>query len=149
MKKNQAGEVISPDLRFIKKKKKIIVSCFLGIIILLVGTFFLGRISVKDKSPRLSNVKDKNKNQQRVNYLFLIDNYYAFNNVFSDISRGDWNMFYISKNHPRIKELLREGKLQEGKKKQFIIRYEKVDKRKEGGESIFNEFNQELEIFEA
>jgi hypothetical protein len=135
-----------------KKKKTLIIISVLGVLALLIGVFFIGRISVKDKL----NGKDKSlglnndgNNQQRVNYLFLIDDYYAFNNVFSDIPREDWNMFYISKNHPRIKELLREGKLQESKKKQFIIRYERADEKNEKGGLFFNEFNQELKIIEA
>lgn len=52
----------------------------------------------------------------------------------------------INKNHSRIKELLKEKKLQ--KDKEFIIRYGKIDK-----ESVFsfffNEDNQELEIMEV
>jgi hypothetical protein len=57
-------------------------------------------------------------------------------------------LFLINKNHPRIKKLLSEGKLQDGK--QFTICYGKVDKISErGGNYTFNENNQELEIIES
>jgi len=59
----------------------------------------------------------------------------------------DSAIFYISKNHPRIKELLREEKLQEYK--QFVIRYEKIDEKNDKGGFFFNEFNQDLEIKEV
>lgn len=64
-------------------------------------------------------------------------------------SAQEFKIFSISKNHPRIKELLGEGKLQEpevGKK--FILRYKKVDFQK-GKIYDFNENNQELEIVEV
>ncbi|CAI2188333.1 4287_t:CDS:2 [Funneliformis geosporum] len=57
-------------------------------------------------------------------------------------------LFYISKNHPRIKALLSEGKLQ--KDKQFTIRYGKADSAESSGLILtFNENNQDLEIIEV
>jgi hypothetical protein len=57
-------------------------------------------------------------------------------------------LFYISKNHPRIKELLSKGKLQENK--QFLIRYGKADEISEKGSVYtFKKNNQELEIVEV
>ncbi|CAH1755675.1 7412_t:CDS:10 [Entrophospora sp. SA101] len=63
-------------------------------------------------------------------------------------TRGAENIFYISKNHPRIKELLSQNKLQKDKK--FTVRYGKVDKKSDSGLLFtFNENNQELEIIEV
>ncbi|CAJ0758717.1 15413_t:CDS:2 [Entrophospora sp. SA101] len=42
------------------------------------------------------------------------------------VNRKDWRVIYVSENHPEIKRLLRERKLQE--KKQFTVRYGKPDK---------------------
>jgi flagellin-like hook-associated protein FlgL len=58
-------------------------------------------------------------------------------------------IFYISKNHSRIKELLKENKLQ--KDKQFTLRYGKIDKKACEAEHLitFNENNRELEISEG
>ena len=56
--------------------------------------------------------------------------------------------FSISKNHPRIKQLLSQNKLKKDKK--FTIRYEKIDKKSDSGLIFtFNEDNKELEIVEA
>ncbi|CAI2162891.1 17014_t:CDS:2 [Funneliformis geosporum] len=68
--------------------------------------------------------------------------------AFINLPENEIKVFYISKNHPRIKELLSEGKLKTGK--HFIIRYGKVDRKY--GKGImhdFNESNQELEITAA
>jgi hypothetical protein len=54
-------------------------------------------------------------------------------------------VFYINKNHPRIKELLSEAKLQ--KDKLFIIRYGK--KLNDKARHFFEENDQDLEISEA
>jgi len=68
--------------------------------------------------------------------------------AFSNLPKDKVKVFYISKNHPRIKELLSEGKLQTGK--HFIIRYGKVDKEYAKDFAYdFNEFNQDLEILET
>ncbi|KLL04244.1 MAG: hypothetical protein MRERV_26c006 [Mycoplasmataceae bacterium RV_VA103A] len=61
---------------------------------------------------------------------------------------GTFSLFFISKNHPRVKELERQGKLQMNKK--FIISYGKIDEVSEKGSIYtFNENNSELEIREA
>ncbi|CAI2192296.1 3868_t:CDS:2, partial [Funneliformis geosporum] len=63
------------------------------------------------------------------------------------------NIFYISKNHPQIKQLLSQNKLQ--KDKQFTVRYGKIDDRchspsdEDGSLLTFNENNQDLEIIEV
>ncbi|CAG8679531.1 2829_t:CDS:2, partial [Ambispora leptoticha] len=68
--------------------------------------------------------------------------------AFTNLPKDGIKVLYISKNHPRIKELLQAGKLQPGK--HFIIRYGKVDREfMKGFAYDFNEFNQELEIMEA
>jgi len=57
-------------------------------------------------------------------------------------------LFYVSKNHPQIKKLADQGKLQNDK--QFTIRYGKVDNKSDKGSTFtFNEDNQELEIIEV
>ena len=57
-------------------------------------------------------------------------------------------LFNISKNHPRIKQLLSQNKLQKDKK--FTIRYGKIDKKSDNGLLFnFNEDNKELEIIEV
>jgi hypothetical protein len=62
-------------------------------------------------------------------------------------TQGIENIFYISKNHPRIKELLSQNKLQKDKK--FTVRYGKVDEKSDSGLLFtFNENNKELEIIE-
>jgi hypothetical protein len=64
------------------------------------------------------------------------------------------NIFYISKNHPKIKQLLSQNKLQ--KDKYFTVHYGKIDSRchhpssnEDGFLFTFNENNQELEIIEV
>ncbi|CAJ0761154.1 16113_t:CDS:2 [Entrophospora sp. SA101] len=47
-------------------------------------------------------------------------------NIIKGVNRKDWRVIYVSENHPEIKRLLRERKLQE--KKQFTVRYGKPDK---------------------
>ncbi|CAG8795654.1 19524_t:CDS:1 [Racocetra persica] len=72
----------------------------------------------------------------------------AFNNFFGKQSREDLRLFYISRNHPQIKELINQDKLQVDKV--FIARYGKVDHISPHNLMyIFNENNQELEIREA
>lgn len=71
----------------------------------------------------------------------------VFENIFPDSSKKDWRFLWISQNHPQIKKLLDQGKLQ--KFKLFTIRYGKVDKISNDGITYtFNESNQELEIIE-
>ena len=53
--------------------------------------------------------------------------------------------FCVSKSHPQVKELLKAGKLQLGKK--FTICYKKVDSHR-GKIYYFDGFNQDLEIIE-
>jgi hypothetical protein len=79
-------------------------------------------------------------------YFTLLNGYHTFENLFSGQRQ---KVIKISENHPRIKKLLSEGKLQDGKR--FIIRYGEADKisGKKGDILTFNEFNQELEIIEA
>ncbi|CAJ0912834.1 11076_t:CDS:2 [Entrophospora sp. SA101] len=48
-----------------KKKKTVIIVSVLGVLILLIGTFFLGRISVKDKSPEQKNTLPDNDQEIR------------------------------------------------------------------------------------
>ena len=72
-----------------------------------------------------------NKKQEKV--LFLGSNEpsgYVFTNRLRNGRRGGESNknFYVSKNHPRIKELLKKGELQEEEGKEFIIRYGKIDK---------------------
>ncbi|MCE8163486.1 MAG: hypothetical protein I3273_06620 [Candidatus Moeniiplasma glomeromycotorum] len=71
----------------------------------------------------------------------------------TDQSGHTKNIFYISKNHPQIKQLLSQNKLQ--KDKYFTVRYGKIDSRchlpsdDDGFLFTFNENNQELEIIEV
>jgi len=74
-------------------------------------------------------------------------NYYAFNSYTKTYPYKDLKIFFISKKHPQIKRLLKEGKLQ--RDKIFTIRYGKVDKIESNFAYTFNEFNQELEIAEV
>jgi len=54
----------------------------------------------------------------------------------------------INQNHPRIKELLSQKKLEVGR--EFIISYGKIDSTSQRTRThVFNEFNTELEIAEA
>jgi hypothetical protein len=91
------------------------------------------------------------KKEERV--LLSIDveetkSFCMFSNWLNANTKEDIKVFRISKSHPKIKELLKEGKLK--KNKWFTIRYGKVDKKTDEGITYdFNEFNQELEIIEA
>ncbi|CAG8453623.1 1145_t:CDS:2 [Racocetra fulgida] len=81
-----------------------------------------------------------------------ISKYATFSTPFLDVpgEPPSIRVFRVDKNHPRIKELLSEGKgkLKEGKK--FTIRYGKVDKKSEKGIfNVLNENNSELEIKEV
>ena len=210
-------------------KKKLIIISILGGLLLLIGAFFLGRISVKDKLPEpksnfptdsqefqelktelnlvKSKLKQSNSNQksQLENRLSSIENkikilanqdkptiqelekeikeikeksendksrddpepipsdkkeekvflhaneeikgFCLFSNWLTT-NKEDIKVFLISKNHPRIKELLGQGKLQKDKK--FTIRYGKVDKTSDSEITYtFNEDNQDLEIMET
>ncbi|CAG8643834.1 4089_t:CDS:2, partial [Ambispora leptoticha] len=65
--------------------------------------------------------------------------------AFVNLPKDEVKVLYISKNHPRIKELLKAGKLQPDK--HFIIRYGKVDREfMRGFAHDFDEFNQDLII---
>lgn len=68
------------------------------------------------------------------------------NHVFSDSPDDAQIFFIVDKNHPRIKQMLSEGKLKAGK--EFIIRYGKVDKNFTSISFFFNKNNEELEIIE-
>ena len=72
--------------------------------------------------------------------------YHIFRNINEDVNRQDWRVIYVKENHPEVRRLLREGKLQEHK--QFTIRYGKADKEERNLWLTFNENNQELEIIE-
>jgi len=77
-----------------------------------------------------------------------IKDFCLFSNWLNTNKKEDIKVFLISKNHPRIKELLGQSKLK--RDKWFTIRYGKVDKKtNEGITYNFNEFNQELEIVEV
>lgn len=69
------------------------------------------------------------------------------NHVFSDSPDDAQIFFIVDKNHPRIKQMLSEGKLKAGK--EFIIRYGKVDKKFTSISFFFNKNNEELEIQEV
>ena len=147
------------------KKKTLIIVSILGGLLLLIGVFFLGRISA-EKSPEPKNnlppqkpekpsdnpkPSPGDKKEERV--LLSIDveetkDFCMFSNWLNANTKEDIKVFRISKNHPRIKELLKEGKLQ--KDKWFTINYGKVDKKTDEGITYdFNEFNQDLEIKEV
>ncbi|CAG8574443.1 3702_t:CDS:2, partial [Ambispora leptoticha] len=101
-----------------------------------------------DKKPDKVPEPD-NKKEEIVNYKYpLIGEkvgYYVFDNISSNRDR---KLFYINQNHPQIKKLLSQEKLQENK--QFAIRYGKIDKESSGKVVLtFNEDNQELEIIEV
>ena len=98
----------------------------------------------------LKSKPENPKTEVKITYAGQCDkNEVAFNNLHKpNIKKEDIRLFCISKNHPRIKQLLSEGKLQ--RKKEFIIRYGKVDDISERNLMYtFNEFNQELEIIET
>ncbi|CAJ0903820.1 17264_t:CDS:2 [Entrophospora sp. SA101] len=101
----------------------------LGIIILLIGAFWLGRISVENK---FSEPKPKNNlppeipKQPNDNPEPIPGDRKEEKNIIKGVNRKDWRVIYVSENHPEIKRLLRERKLQE--KKQFTVRYGKPDK---------------------
>lgn len=88
-----------------------------------------------------------NKTQIKVRFVGESDlNEYCFNNNFVG-NKESIKLLYISKNHPRIKQLASENKLQKDKK--FIIRYGKVDKEVNDTMLTFDKFNAELEIKET
>ncbi|CAJ0631504.1 13030_t:CDS:2 [Entrophospora sp. SA101] len=105
------------------------VEYILGIIILLIGAFWLGRISVENK---FSEPKPKNNlppeipKQPNDNPEPIPGDRKEEKNIIKGVNRKDWRVIYVSENHPEIKRLLRERKLQE--KKQFTVRYGKPDK---------------------
>jgi hypothetical protein len=108
---------------------------------------------IKEIEEDLEDEFDKNnpkpgdkKKEGKFTYLFLVPNGY---HLFESILSGQKEVsIKINKNHPEIKRLISEGKLQ--KDKNFIIRYGKVDKISEVGlVYIFNENNQGLEIVEV
>lgn len=109
--------------------------------------------SIKNIEQEIKEVKKKlengsnNKNGGEFLYFDFSGGNYLFENVLSVHQKQI--VIKISENHPRIKELVNQGKLQENKK--FIIHYGKVDKKSgtKRDSFIFNEFNQELEITEA
>ena len=136
---------------YVKKKKTIIIVGILCGLFLLIGTFWLGRISVENRSSEPKNnlppQKPKkpednpepspgSKNEGKFDYttFFKKDNvsWYAFDDILQKgrEERQDWKIIHINENHPRIKELLKEGKLQG--RKEFTIRYGKVDKKIRG-----------------
>src|SRR4051812_37210674 len=108
-----------------KKKKTIIIASVLGIIILLIGAFLLGRISVKKPlEPKPKNnlppeiPKQPNDNpepvpgdrkEEKFDYVTLLKENNADYHVFRNSQ--DWRVIYVSKKHPEIKRLLRERKL--------------------------------------
>lgn len=99
------------------------------------------KLEGKDDSP--NNPKPNDKKKGKFTYFTLLRN----NHIFENISSGQKQInIEISENHPRIKQLLNEGKLQDGK--EFIISYGKVDKKIQGDRFVFDENNQELEIRE-
>lgn len=143
-----------------KKKTLIVIGILGGLIFLLIGVFFLGRISVENKllQPKNNlpndNPKPSPDDKKEEKVLLSVDvqetkDFCMFSNWLSDSvnTKEDIKVFFISKNHPRIKELLKQEKLR--KQKWFTIRYGKVDKKKDEGTTYnFNEFNRDLEVIE-
>jgi len=144
-----------------KKKKKTLIIVF-GILVsmfLLIGAFFLGRIYVENKpSGSKSNLPPDNpepvpgyREEGRFDYEVFIKKgenigYYVFSGIREDYNSQNQKIINISENHPEIKRLLRKGKLQT--KKQFTIRYGKIDKEENFFWLTFDENNRELEIKE-
>ncbi|CAJ0845139.1 8024_t:CDS:2 [Entrophospora sp. SA101] len=90
----------------------------------------------------------KQETEIKVRFVGKTPSHYTFNNSFFKGVPKDLKLFYISQNHPQIKQLLNQGKLQEDK--HFIIRFGIVDEIVlEDLMYFFNKFNRELEIAEA
>ncbi|CAG8770914.1 11353_t:CDS:1 [Cetraspora pellucida] len=105
------------------------------------------KLENNDKPDR--NPPPTSKTEVKLRYVGEADNEeVAFNNFFGKQNREDLRLFYISRNHPQIKELMSQGKLQLDRA--FIARYGKVDHISPNNlMHTFNENNQELEIREA
>jgi len=102
---------------------------------------------IKEIERKLENeIENQPKSGEgKFTYFGLFNDYHSFKSILS----GQKERFIkINKNHPEIKRLINEGKLQ--KDKNFIIRYGKVDKISEVGlVYTFNENNQKLQIIES
>src|SRR5206468_1198729 len=104
----------------------------------------------KPNKPEQPNPNNKieievNFNGEGYNTNGEIDYHFSYGKA---TSTEEFKLFSVSKNHPRIKELLRERKLQEQETgKKLLIRYRKADFQR-GKVYDFNEFNKDLEIAE-
>jgi hypothetical protein len=108
-------------------------------------------------SAKKENKSTENKQQNKTSRDKKEGKFYFCNKVvsrdnieyhaFDDVKRKRKNV-YVNKNHPRIKELLGEGKLKSQKEK-FIIRFSKVNKYEIGNFYYFNKINTDLEIIES
>lgn len=135
-----------------KNKSKIWIVIAL-IVVVAIGVVVIYFVWLKNRSIESKEQVDLKSNKKEVKFIYKTffekdDNgYYVFDGVNPKKPRKDWRLFHINQNHPQIKELLKENKLQKDKK--FTIRYGKVDEKTDDGLIYtFNENNTELKIID-
>lgn len=108
----------------------------------------LGYWSDKDTKSLPKNTAQELKTEKKTRFVNTnFDGDFIFDDFLPGTQYSERNLFIISKDHPKIKELLNKDKLVSDKK--FLLRYKFADVFEEASMTFtFNQNNQELEIVE-